>query len=154
MKKSIHITLFIASVLLFMAGPVFAGNFDSPVFSVINMHIAGSLTIDGKAAAAGDEVALLDQNGDVVGLFVVENEGLYGDMNISGNFSASTEDEGAEEGEVLIIKVWQASTDTLYFGDRISITAPTERNSVYSPYPEPPLQFEGGSFYLLNIQVR
>lgn len=118
------------------------------------MHIAGSLTINGNAAAVGDEVAVLDKSGNVLGLFVLENDGVYGDMNISGDYSASSEDEGAQEGEILYISVWQASTDTLYSGNGVSITTPSGGDTIYAPYSESVLRFEGGSFNLLNIQVR
>ncbi|MDO8282423.1 MAG: hypothetical protein Q7U10_07355 [Thermodesulfovibrionia bacterium] len=154
MKKSMKISLLIASVLLFMASPIYAGSFGSPVSSVISMHIAGSLTINGNAAAFGDEVAILDNSGKVLGLFVVDDEGAYGDMNISGDYSASSDDEGAQEGEILYISVWQASTDTLYSGSGVSITAPSVGDTIYAPYSESVLHFEGGSFNLLNIQAR
>jgi hypothetical protein len=156
MKKGIYITIAISilTILLFVSMPVSAGTLGSPSSSAINMHIAGSLTINGEAASAGDEVAVYDSNGNVVGVFVVEHEGVYGDMNISGDYSASSEDEGADEGEDLIIKVWQASTETLFSADRIDISAPAEGNTIYSPYTKSVLQFEGGSFYLLDIQAK
>lgn len=154
MKKSMKISLLIASVLLFMASSIYAGSSGSPVSSVISMHIAGSLSINGNAAAVGDEVSVLDMNGKVLGLFVVENEGLYGDMNISGDYAASSDDEGAQEGEILYISVWQASSDTLYSGNSVSITAPSGGDTIYAPYSESVLHFEGGSFNLLNIQAR
>jgi hypothetical protein len=154
MKKGINITILIFTILLFATMSVVAGTFSSPASSVVSMHIAGSLTINGNAAAAGDEVAVYDQSGNIVGAFVVEREGLYGDINVSGNYTASSEDEGADEGEVLIIKVWQASTDTLYSGESVSIAAPVEVNAVYSLYTKSVLQFEGGSFYLLNIKAK
>lgn len=154
MKKSIKISSLIVSVLLFMASSIYAGNFETPASSVISMHIAGSLTINGKAAAVGDEVAVMDKSGNVLGSFVVENEGIYGDMNISGDYAASSDDEGAQDGEVLYISVWQASTETLYSGNGVSITAPSGGDTIYSPYSESVLLFEGGSFNLLNIQAR
>ena len=154
MRKSMKISLLIATVLLFMASPIYAGSFGSPVSSVISMHIAGSLTINGNAAAVGDEVAVLDKSGNVLGLFVVEDEGVYGDMSISGDYSASSEDEGAQEGEILYISVRQASTDTLYSDSSVSITAPSGGDTIYAPYFESVLNFEGGSFNLLNIQAR
>jgi len=154
MKKGIYTSILMTSVLLFMANPAAAGNFDSPASSAINMHIAGSLSVNGNAAAIGDEVALLDQSGKVVGLFVVENEGLYGDISISGDYSASSEDEGAAQGETLDVKVWQASTGTVYSGEGVSVSAPSEGNTIYIPYSESVLKFEGGSFYLLNIEAR
>lgn len=154
MTKSIKISLLIASILLFMAGPLYAGGFGRPVSSLISMHIAGSLTINGNAAAVGDEVAVLDKSGNVLGMFVVDNEGAYGDLNISGDYSAGSKDEGAQADEMLYISVWQAVTDTYYSGDSVSIIAPLEGNTIYVPYTASELLFEGGSFNLLNIAVR
>jgi hypothetical protein len=153
MKKGIYTFILIASVFLFMANPANAAGFGNPTSAVIYMHIAGSLTINGNAAAVGDEVALFDQAGNIVGVFVVNNEGIYGDMNISGDDATSSEDKGADEGETLIIKVLQASTNTVYTGENVIISTPPEGNTVYIPYTESVLKFEGGSFYLLNIEA-
>ncbi|MBI4844614.1 MAG: hypothetical protein HY809_09915 [Nitrospirae bacterium] len=154
MKKGIKITLLTASILLFMTTYGFAGNFSEAASSVISMHLAGSLTIDGEPAEAGDEVAVFDNKGNLLGSFVVENKGMYGDMSIAGNYPASSEDEGAEEGEVLFINVYKASTGITYSGGKVKTLSPTEGNAIYSPYSKPVLKFEGGSFVLLDIQAR
>ncbi len=153
MIKNIYKYLFLFSLLFCMAGTAVAANFETPLPSAINLHIAGSLTINGEPAAAGDEVALFDQSGNIVGSFVVENDGLYGDVSISGAYAAESGGSGAAEGEILNMQVWRAATRTLYSGGDINISTPQEGITIYMPYMEPMLKFEGGSFYLLNIQA-
>lgn len=152
MKIRTVLSIFFATAL-FYTSPVFAEYFQQPPSSPILMHLAGTLTIDGEAAKIGDEVGIFDESGNVVGVFVVEKEGMFGDMVISGDYDVTGEVEGSIEAESLEVKVWQASTETEYSGTMISLNLPEEGEAIYSPYPELSLKFEGGTFYLLNLEV-
>ncbi len=98
----------------------------------------------------GDEVAVFSQSGKLLSVFVVEKEGIFGDMAITGDDELTGEQEGAIEGESLEIRVWQRSTNSEYSG---AIFSPERGQAIYAPYSGSVLQFEGGAFYLLNIEV-
>ncbi len=152
MKTGVFSTFVFVSLLFFL-NPVFAGYFERPEASPVLMHLAGSLKITGEPARPGDEVGIFDERGNIVGLFVVVKDGIFGDVPVSGDYEPTHEAEGAEEGEILKVKIWQASTDTEYSAGSIIISLPEKGEAVYTPYPDLPLRFEGGSFYLLDIEV-
>ncbi len=141
--------ILIVTVILY-AIPAFGGYFEEPETSPVLMHIAGTLTIGGEAAMPGDEVAVFRQSGTLVGAFVVEKSGIFGDMAITGDDELTGEQEGALEGESLEIRVWQRSTNSEY---SVVISSPVRGQAIYAPYSGPVLQFEGGTFYLLDIEV-
>ncbi len=142
----------VAFVLLISPTPVVAASYyETPDPSPVIMHLAGTLTIGGADAAAGDEIGVLDGNGKVVGHFIVERPGIFGDLAVSGDSDLTEDDEGVLPGEALEVRVWQASSGTEYYGGSVSIYKPSAAEAIYFPYSAPLLIFEGNSFYLVDI---
>ena len=139
--------------MIFMASTVYAGHFEESSTSPILMHLAGYMTIDGEEAMPGDEVGIFDTNGNIIGAFVVEKNGLFGDIAVAGDDELSGDKEGALEGEALEVRVWQKSTESEYSAGSILISSPAEEKAIYASYPGSQLRFDGGMFYLLNIEV-
>jgi len=71
----------------------------------------GNLTIGGKPAQIGDEVAAFDPDGVLCGIFRVRFAGIYGFMHVYGDDSSTAEDEGVKTGDVLTFKVYDKSDD-------------------------------------------
>ncbi len=151
-KVKTYLGILVVSGLLY-AIPVFGGHFEEPATSPILMHLVGSLTIDGEGAMPGDEVGIFSKSGKIVGTFVVEKKGIFGDIAITGDDELTYEHEGTLGGESLEIRVWQKSTNREYSGGDIHISSPVRGQAIYTPYPGTLLQFEGETFYLLNIEV-
>jgi hypothetical protein len=154
--KMIKIKTFLGILLvlmILMVSTVYAGHFEESSTSPILMHLAGYMTIDGEEAMPGDEVGIFDTNGKIIGSFVVENSGMFGDIAVTGDDDLSVEKEGALEGEPLDVRVWQKSTGSEYSAGNISISGPAEDKAIYASYPGDQLRFDGGMFYLLNIEV-
>lgn len=139
--------------MFFISNPVFAGFFGEPESSPILMHLAGTVKIMGKDARPGDEVGVFDKRGMLIGVFVVDKAGIFGDMAISGDSGLTDAIEGASEEEMLEIRVWQKSMDKEYSGNWITVHRPEAGKGIYSPYTEPELRFRGGNFYLLIIEA-
>ncbi len=147
-----HLMILAAFVLLISPTPVVAASYyETPEPSPVIMHLAGTLTIGGADAAAGDEICVLDGNGKVVGHFIVERPGIFGDLAVSGDSDLTAEDEGVLPGEALEVRVWQASSGTEYYGGSVVFYKPSGAEAIYFPYPDPQLRFEGNSFYLIDI---
>ena len=147
------ITLLTFSLFFFFSSIAQAGYFDKPEASPVFMHLAGTLHISGQEAESGDELALFDGSGRIVGLFVVTEEGLFGDMPVSGDSELTEESEGSYEGEPLTVKVWQALTDKEFSGPSISLYLPEAGEAIYEPFTGDQLSFEADKFYLLNIEA-
>ncbi len=152
MKIKAFLTILSATVLFF-ASHTSAEYFEKPESSPVLMHLAGSLRIGGEVARPGDEIGIFDKRGNIVGMFVIEKDGIFGDIAISGDYELTDKIEGASEVGRLEIRVWQKSTNIEYSGGSIYLHQPVESKAVYESYSEPMLQFKGGSFYLLDIEV-
>jgi len=143
----------LAALMVLMVSSVYAGHFKETVTSPVLMHLAGYMTIEGKEAMPGDEVGIFDADGKIIGSFVVEKKGMFGDIAVTGDDELSVEKEGALEGERLDIRVWQKSTGSEYTAGNILLSGPAEEKAVYASYPGNQLRFDGGMFYLLNIEA-
>ena len=99
------------------------------------MHLAGNLTINGRAANSCDEIAAYDSTGTLVGYFYVQNNGQYGDMVIYGDSSATTTiDEGATSGEKLTVRVWDGAAQQEYSTPSVLQMTPQQNVSGYVNY--------------------
>lgn len=128
-----------------------AGHWSPPAYSPVQMHLAGNdFRINGAPAKIGDEVAVVDSTGNIVGHFVVVSPGRYGDMVIYGDsLSTLSVDEGAFTDEPLSIRVWDAEYSVEYDADP---TIPVDECSFgYCPPVSLPLKYSSDSFYLLNV---
>ncbi|HOJ40049.1 MAG TPA: hypothetical protein PK644_06260, partial [bacterium] len=75
----------------------------------------GVITINGVPAQSGDEVGAFDPQGDCCGAFVVEHDGYYGYLPVYGDDSTTpAEDEGAENGDTITFRIWDASEQKEY----------------------------------------
>ena len=111
----------------------------------------GRLRINGEDAMPGDEVAFLDHNGAVCGVYSLDKNLLYGFVHVYGDDPATPEDEGASAGEKLCVIVWDASAGREYAGQSVLLTpGDPAGSSVASDMP--PVWIDGAIF-VLNIDA-
>ena len=152
MKKNIVVSA-VLLLAMFFSNAAQAGHWDTPEVSPTLMHIAGTLKIDGANAQVNDEVAVFDSAGNIVGLFVVETVGQYGDMPINGDIQSTlTADEGAQPGDALTIKVWSAGKAREYNGAEVSLIG----TNLVEPYlaATVPLTFSESGFFGVTIAAK
>lgn len=73
-----------------------------------SMLFYGNLMVDSQPAKRGDEVAALDPDGVVCGVFRVTTTGEYGLMNVYRDDPLTGPDEGAQPGDELTFRIWDA----------------------------------------------
>jgi hypothetical protein len=151
MKKNFVIPV-VLLLITFFSNAALAGHWVAPFVSPTLMHIAGTLKIDGAHAQINDEVAVFDSTGKLVGSFVVDTAGIYGDVPINGDVASTlTVNEGSPADGVLNIKVWSAGKSKEYSGGEISVAGA----SVGEPYRVPaiPLTFSASGFFGVAISA-
>ena len=93
-------------------------NWASPVTTHISMSIFGNVSINDVPAEIGDEISVFDSNGILCGHEIIDSTGSYGDILIYGdNLATPTIDEGAEAGELLRFKIWDASAQRIMWAE-------------------------------------
>ena len=91
--------------------PVFPRHFALAGATNESMDFYGLVTVDEVQAAIGDELAALDPQGIVCGVFRVSNTGEYGFMHVYRDDPITTGvDEGAEPGDELAFRIWDAGS--------------------------------------------
>ena len=107
------------------------------------MHLAGNLTIKGRAANSCDEIAAYDSTGNAVGYFYILKNGQYGDMELYGNSAG---------GNKLTMHVWDGTAQVEY--NAASVLQMTSRQSQggYVDY-QGPLTFVENSMILMDVAV-
>lgn len=140
-------------LLLFLTVPASGAHWSPPSESPNAMHVAGlEFTVNGSPAQPGDEIAVFDIAGNIVGHFIVETEGMYGDMAIFGDYSSTPVDEGASANEFLSVKVWRNATSTEYSGASIQLVTPSEGIGPYTPLTLP-LEYQNDVYFLMGVRV-
>ncbi len=66
---------------------------------------SGNLTVDGSTVEAGTEVAAFNDEGLMVGRFVLEQDGLFGFMAVYGDDAMTSEIDGLRPGEAFTLKI-------------------------------------------------
>jgi hypothetical protein len=89
--------------------PVLAKHFTVAGETSESMAIYGTATINGIPLVEGDEVAVLDPQGVVCGQYTVTTPGQYGFMHVYKDDPATPADEGAQLGDVLTFRIWNAA---------------------------------------------
>ncbi len=134
-----------------------AGHWTPPATGTIFMHVAGKITIEGKAPQTGDEVGVFSSDGVLVGLHLFDGTTglLYGDVAINGDDpNTPGECEGALDGQVLSVKVWSARNNREYGGNEIVI-APTDEFSKNGYRESPlPITYKENEFIGVTISVK
>ncbi|HEX9860225.1 MAG TPA: hypothetical protein VGB23_03410, partial [Nitrospirota bacterium] len=74
-----------------------------------SMDFFGTVTIDGKPAKVGDEVAAICPGDVVCGQFTVTTEGQYGFMHVYKDESSTSEIEGAKTGDTILFRIWESA---------------------------------------------
>lgn len=148
------VVLFVFLLSASFSGVAHAGHWSAPSATTVYMHIAGSITIDGKSPQAGDEVGVFAADGTLVGLHVFDGKSgaLYGDLAINGDDPGTRGNvEGAQAEEALSVKVWSAGKRSEYRGDEIKLVS--TKDFAKHGYLEPalPLAFTTNAFYGINI---
>ena len=142
------------------AGPSSSGSahhFARPVPTPMACNYAGSISINGTPAAAGDEIAVFDPDAVLCGVFRVKDPvkvpGSYGIVQIYGDDPGTPGvDEGAEPGDELSFKVWDASSATVYEGESLSLQAGSPLGAFFVPSQLPPV-WRDRAGCVLNIGV-
>lgn len=112
----------------------------------------GSIRIHGMDASVGDEVGFFDPDGVLCGVYVVNIKGKYGLVHVYGDDpSTILTDEGAEDGDLLSVRVWDKSREIEYSGDNIFLSEGVAQG--FEPSPIPPVWWSDRGGYLLNIDV-
>ncbi|MDP8218400.1 MAG: dockerin type I repeat-containing protein, partial [Candidatus Theseobacter exili] len=122
-----QITVFFVIFIFCFTGMNFAlaENHFTPVYATSTLcNFYGSVQINGLDIDIGDEVGAFDPTGVCCGSYVVDKAGLYGFIAVYGDDSTSPGiDEGAESGDTITFKIWDASEQT----ENIAITlGPTD----------------------------
>jgi len=112
----------------------------------------GDLQIKGKDAEPGDEIAFFDGDGILCGCFTVNKKGSYGIIHVYGDDPASSSDEGASMGEILTVKVWDASNKMEYSSGNIQMSSGKIGSNIFLPSKLPPV-WSDNSFFVLHIKV-
>jgi uncharacterized repeat protein (TIGR02543 family) len=106
--------LFIA-VILAGFGTSFAGHFTPVATTPEWCNFGGTLDINDIDAVPGDEVGAFDPDGVCCGAFTVVNAGYYGWLPVYKDDNTTPSiDEGAEPGDIITFKIWDASAGIEY----------------------------------------
>ena len=136
-------------------GTAGAGYFQLPfLLSTYNSSCdyVGSFKINGVDAQHGDEVAFFDPQGVLCGLYVVDDSGQYGVVHVYGDDPSTTEvDEGAGSGDVLTVKIWNASKEVELSGVCVRLSSGDPAGS-FDPSLIPPEWYDKQGF-ILNIDT-
>ncbi len=112
----------------------------------------GNIKINGIEARIGDEVAFFDPEGTLCGVYTVNIKGQYGIVHIYGDRLYSVDiDEGAIEGEILTVRVWDSDADKEYKGNAIFLSSGVAEGYVSSHLP--PVWSTEVAGYVLDIDV-
>ncbi|RZB30233.1 MAG: hypothetical protein SRB1_02513 [Desulfobacteraceae bacterium Eth-SRB1] len=105
-------------------GTAKAGHFPLPVSTGPSCYYSGSFKINGVDGQPGDEVAFFDPDGVLCGLYVlpVGIAGQYGFLHVYPDDTGTPKDEGADPGDPLTVKIWDASAGLEYEGDSVLLT--------------------------------
>jgi len=131
-----------------------APHFPAPVTTDTSCEFKGNLKIDGVDAESGDEVAFFDGEGVLCGRSIVLEgfAGRYLFAYVFGDDPTTPHlDEGAQSGEELIVKVWDASEDETWGGACLALTGGV-RDGSYNTSPVPPV-WQSNGLYVLDIQT-
>jgi hypothetical protein len=89
-------------------------HFVTPSQTSTSCRFYGTLKIDEVDAGVGDEIGAFDPDGVCCGTYIVTNTGVYGDLFVYGDDSATPGDEGAEPGDTITFMVWDSSSGKVY----------------------------------------
>jgi len=118
----------------------FADYFPTPSHTPMVCDYLGDITINGQPADPNDEIAFLDSQGNVCGHFVVTKTGKYGFLHVF-----------ATANERFSVRVWDASSNTLYQDFQIHLT-PGELPGTALPSSVPPI-FQQNARFVLHISA-
>lgn len=93
MKPIIYLTIFLALAVVAIAMPP------------LPQEVYGTLTINGDSASSGQNISVYDSDGILCGSHITRHKGLYGLLSCRGDDPDSEQDEGATNGEQIIIAV-------------------------------------------------
>ncbi|HPP11846.1 MAG TPA: hypothetical protein PKW42_03855, partial [bacterium] len=114
-QKQIGLGFAVLAVSLLFGQLCFSGHFSIVGTSPTSCDFYGTVQVNGSPAQPGDEVAAFDPQGVCCGVFTVNTEGFYGFMAVYGDDSTTpTIDEGAQPGDTITFKIWQASTNQVF----------------------------------------
>ncbi len=138
----------VPSVAVLTAAAPALAQFDAPVASNVRERVTGSLlrTNDGPQPEAGDQIAAFF--GDrVVGRFVVGSDNTpvnqYA-MLVYGDVPNTTAVEGVPVGQVVTVRFFDISANSVLTNVRFENTAGEAFNYVYSGQQLPPIDLPGG----------
>jgi hypothetical protein len=74
----------------------------------------GTILIDNKGSEIGDELAALDSNKSIIGIFTIKTKGKYGFLHVYSDDTKTTNKDGAYPGEEISFVFYDKSQDKEY----------------------------------------
>ena len=126
-------------------------HFEAPTPTPHVCNYLGEVVMLGQPAPVGTEIAVLDPDGTVCGLARITVPGQYGVVQVYGDDTATQEDEGAEEGDELVFKVWDKGLEIEYSGANLILHEGTPAGSFVASSVPPEWNEDAG--YALDLIV-
>lgn len=142
-------------LLMFVLLPVNAqsSHFLSPVATPVSCDYYIHLSVNGLPADLNDEIAFFDPQGNLCGLYQVENNTENIIVHVYGDHSDTPLDEGAMPNDMLTIRIWDHSESKEYDHANLMLSSIAPDSQFFSPGSVPPVwQAEKGFAIAVNTR--
>lgn len=148
-KKQTYFLLILFSILLVTGHVASPAHFGQVTATPAMVDFVGYITINGQHAAIGNEAAVFDEQGLLVGNVKITTLGQYGVLHAYGDDASTTEHDGASTDSILTFKIWHmcSKTEIVITEDMMS----TQAIGSYAQSPIPPRWTGDKSNYIINI---
>ena len=135
--KTVHLLL----LLLFIFFPInaHANHFSSPIATPVSCDYYIHLSVNGVPAELNDAIAFFDPQGNICGLYQIENITDDIIVHVYGDNSETSQDEGAIPNDELMIRVWDHSESKEYEYDSLLLSSITPDSQYFSSGQIPPV---------------
>ena len=145
--------------LMFMLSFIFfpvnaqSSHFLMPVATPVSCDYYIHLSVKGLPADLNDEIAFFDPQGNICGLYQIENSAQTIIVHVYGDHSETIQDEGAMPNDILTIHIWDHSESKEYDNDSLMISSITPDSQFFVPGSIPPVwQAEKG--FAISVDTR
>ncbi|KPA16029.1 Fibronectin type III domain-containing protein [Candidatus Magnetomorum sp. HK-1] len=147
-------SFYLLVLMIIIAQNVCAAHFQKPESSNISSDFYCVISINGLPADVSDEVAFYDPQGIICGHYVVIKKGEHAIIHVYGdNPTTPTTDEGANELDVLSIRLWDDSTSKEYAGSDIKL-GPMSTGSDYFQHSIVPPVWQADKGFSISIDTK
>jgi len=147
--------MFIMGCLVFIILPINAQSsyFSAPVTTPVSCDYYIHLSVNGVPADLNDEIAFFDPQGNICGLYQVEQQNETIIVHVYGDVGFTQLDEGALPNDELFIHLWDHSAAKEYAHDHLLVSSITPDSQFFSPGLIPPIwQAEKGFAIFVDTQ--